>query len=209
MKPQNKILPAIIADNQQQLDQMLKLVPFAPYIMLDLMDGNFVQAKSLDFPMKIPRGPEYQLHIMAADPIERLKTLPKNIDTAILHAETLGNISAAIDEATKRRVKLFIALNPETSIKVVEPYLNKIDGVLVMTVHPGQYGAKFLPEQLEKARILRRLKPDLEIEVDGGMNDKTIPLALEAGANQFASGSYIMKNPSPEQAYRRLIDLAS
>ena len=96
MPQQNQVLPAIIAQNQEELDQMLKKIPFAENIMLDLMDGKFVGATSLDFPMTLPDGPRYQLHIMAVDPIKRIKELPPQVDTVILHAETLNSISQAI-----------------------------------------------------------------------------------------------------------------
>jgi ribulose-phosphate 3-epimerase len=73
-----------------------------------------------------------------------------------------------------------------------------------MSVHPGQYGAKFLPEQLMKVKAIRSLREDITIEVDGGMNDKSMGIAVEAGANQIASGSFIMKNSNPKAAYESL-----
>jgi ribulose-phosphate 3-epimerase len=204
MPPQNHVLPAIIAQNQQELDQMLELIPFADNIMLDLMDEKFVGATSLDFPMTLPDGSRYQLHIMAVDPLERIKNLPPQIDTVILHAEILDNISEAIDQTKEKGLNLFIALNPETPISEIEPYLDSLDGVLIMSVHPGQYGAKFLPDQLEKVRKLREESSEINLEVDGGMSDKTIGLAVAAGANMIASGSFIMKCNDPEAAYNIL-----
>ena len=204
MPPQNQVLPAIIAQNQQELDQMLNKIPFAENIMLDLMDGKFVGATSLDFPMTLPEGPRYQLHIMAIDPIKRVKELPPQIDTVILHAETLDSISEAIKITKERDLDLFIALNPETPVSVVEPYLGQLDGVLIMSVNPGQYGAKFLPDQLIKIRKLREKSQEINLEVDGGMKDSTIGLAIAAGANMIASGSFIMKSKDPEAAYNIL-----
>ena len=203
--PKNEILPAVIADDQSGLDDMLeKVKDFAENIMLDLMDGKFVKASSLDFPMTLPSGPRYQFHVMAVDPIERLNNAPPEIDAVVLHAETLKSIPDALNAAKTKGVELFIALNPDTSIDVVKPYLDKLDGVLIMSVHPGQYGAKFLPEQLEKVKAIRSINKSITIEVDGGMNNKTMPLAVAAGANQIASGSYIMKNSDPEAAYESL-----
>lgn len=204
MPHQNQILPAIIAQNQTELNQMLAKIPFAENIMLDLMDGKFVGATSLDFPIKLPTSHRYQLHIMAINPMERIKELPPEIDTVILHAETLENIDEAIKQAKKRGLQLFIALNPETPTRVVEPCIDRLDGVLIMSVNPGQYGAKFLPEQLNKVRRLRELSKDINIEVDGGMSDQTIGLAVAAGANMIASGSFIMKSKDPEVAYNIL-----
>ena len=204
MAPQNQVLPAIIAQNQQELDQMLERIPFAENIMLDLMDRKFVGASSLDFQMKLPKGPRYQLHIMAVDPLERIKQLPPEIDTVILHAETLNEIGEAIEEADKHNRLLFVALNPDTPVASMEEYLDILDGVLIMSVNPGQYGAQFLPEQLTKVRWLRGKTAKLNIEVDGGMTDKTIGFAIAAGANMIASGSFIMKSKEPEAAYNIL-----
>jgi ribulose-phosphate 3-epimerase len=204
MVPQNEVLPAIIAQNQQELDQMLEKVPFAENIMLDLMDGKFVGASSLDFPLKLPEGPRYQLHIMAVNPLERIKQLPPQVDTVILHEETLKDISEAVVEAKKLSLSLFIALNPDTPASVLDQYLGALDGVLIMSVNPGQYGAQFLPDQLEKVRQLRAKSKTLNIEVDGGMTDRTIGLAIAAGANMIASGSFIIKSKDPEAAFNIL-----
>ncbi len=202
--PANQVLPAIIATNQQELNAMLELIPFAENIMLDLMDGKFVASSSLDFPMKLPDGQRYQLHIMAVDPLTRIKTLPPQVDTVILHYEAIKSIPEAIQEAKKQGVELFIALKPQTPVSSVEPYLDQLSGVLIMSVNPGQYGAKFLPEQLDKVRELRAKSTEINVEVDGGMSDKTAGSAVAAGANMIASGSFIMKSPDPEAAYNIL-----
>ena len=200
-----EVLPAIIASDQAGLDEMLDRVKdFAGNIMLDLMDGKLVQVSSLDFSLKLQKGPRYQFHVMAVDPIPRMMDAPDEVDTVVLHAETLDEIGEAIEAAREKKVKLFIALNPETPVSVVEPYLDKLDGVLIMSVHPGQYGARFLPEQLEKVREIRAKSETITIEVDGGMNDRTMGAAVDAGANQIASGSYIMKSDDPEAAYESL-----
>jgi ribulose-phosphate 3-epimerase len=141
---------------------------------------------------------------MAINPLERLKTIPEQVDTVILHIESLTDVKDAIKKTEKMGLKLFIALNPNTPIKVVEPYLDSIDGVLIMAVNPGQYGAEFLPEQLKKVRQLREKSPNLNIEVDGGMNDQTVGLAVASGANMIASGSFIMKSQNTEASYNIL-----
>ena len=204
MAPKNEILPAIIAQNQTELDQMLGKIPFAENVMLDLMDGKFVTTSSLDFKMKLPDGPRYQLHMMSVNPLERLKEIPPQVDTFILHAETLDSIEDAIKAAKLLNLSLFIALNPATPVSVVEPYLQSLDGILIMSVNPGQYGAQFLPDQLQKLRDLREKSKTINLEIDGGMNDKTVGLAVAAGANMIASGSFIMKSKNPEAAYNIL-----
>ena len=95
-------------------------------------------------------------------------------------------------------------MNPETSIEKLSSFIDDIDQVLIMTVNPGFYGSPFLPEMLDKIRELRNLKPDLNIEVDGGITDKTIDLVDKAGANMFVSGSYIMKSKNVEDSINNL-----
>ena len=201
---ENQVLPAIIAQNQEELDRMLTRIMFANNIMLDLMDGEFVDSISLDFPMKLPYGKNYQLHMMTNDPLNRINNIPPQINTIILHIETLDNIERAIKRVRNDKYKIFIALNPKTPLKILKPYVDIIDGALIMTVTPGQYGAQFLPKQLEKVRKLREISNTLNIEVDGGMTDKTIGLAISAGANMVASGSFIMKSSNPKESYDKL-----
>jgi ribulose-phosphate 3-epimerase len=91
-------------------------------------------------------------------------------------------------------------LNPETPISKIENYLNQLDQVLIMTVNPGFYGSPFLPEMIKKISDLRKIKPDLDIEVDGGIVPNTIGLVNRAGANMFVSGSYIVKSKNVEDS---------
>ena len=91
-------------------------------------------------------------------------------------------------------------MNPETSVEQIVEYIDHLDEVLVMTVNPGFYGSKFVPEALKKVSKLRAIAPDMDIEVDGSINDQTIGEAAEAGANLFVSGSYILKSKNPKKA---------
>jgi len=199
------IVPAIIAGSQEELDSMLeRLKGEVNRVMLDVMDGKFVPNRSLDFDFRLPEGFEYEVHMMAVDPLERLSTMAGKVDIAILHVETLTDIRAAIERARGLGLQLTLALNPGTGVDVIEPYLDEVDGVLVMTVNPGAYGGMYIPEALEKVRRLRGLKPEIPIEVDGGMNVENSRAAREAGANVIASGSFILKSEDVAQAVEAL-----
>ena len=104
---------------------------------------------------------------------------------------------------SKKR-KVGIALNPKTLVKKVVSYLNSVDMILVMTVNPGKYGSKFLPSMLKKVEELRRLKPSLNLEVDGGISDKTINFTIKARANSFVVGSYLQKSKNVKKDSERL-----
>ena len=203
MKP--LIVPAIIAGSQEELDVMLeRLNGKVERVMLDVMDGKFVPNRSLDFDFRLPEGFEYEVHMMAVDPLERLSAMAGKVDIAILHVETLTDIRAAIERVRELGLKLTLALNPGTGADVIESYLNEVDGVLVMTVDPGKYGGKYIPEALEKVRRIRELDPEIPIEVDGGMNVENSRAAREAGANVIASGSFILKSVDVAQAVEAL-----
>ena len=203
MKP--LVVPAIIAESQEELDSMLeRLNGKVERVMLDVMDGKFVPNRSLDFDFRLPEGFEYEVHMMAVDSLERLSAMVGKVDIAILHVETLNDIGAAIEVVRELGLQLTLALNPGTGVDVIEPYLDEVDGILVMTVDPGRYGGRYIPEALEKVRRIREMNPEVPIEVDGGMNVENSRAAREAGANVIASGSFILKSDDIEWAVKAL-----
>jgi ribulose-phosphate 3-epimerase len=201
------IVPGIIAMNQEELDEMLENVPDnVGRVMLDVMDGRFVPNRSLDFRISIPddRDLEYEAHLMVEDPFNWLETNMNKVDIAVLHVETLSDIGSSIRRAKEMGLNVTLAMSPQTDLDIVVPYLNEVKTVLVLTVEPGQYGAPFVPQALEKVKELRRINQSIPIEVDGAMNPMNIKLAKEAGATIFASGSYVMKSKSPKRAIEEL-----
>ena len=199
------IVPAIIAGTQDELDGMLdKVQGNTERVMLDFMDGVFVPSKSLAFDIALPKGIDYEAHLMVHNPLDLIDKLSDIIKIVQLQVESLKNIENAINGAKNLGFDVYLALNPDTPIKMVQSYLDVIDGVLVMTVQPGKYGSKFLPSALDKVKKLREMNAELTIEVDGGMNPDTSRLAKKAGANIFASGSYIMKSGDIGAAIKRL-----
>jgi ribulose-phosphate 3-epimerase len=199
------IVPAIISRSQKDLDKVMeRLRGKVERVMLDVMDGVFVPNRSLDFEFELPSCFEYEVHMMAIDPLQRLSEMAEKVDIAILHVETLSDISDAIRYVRDLGLRVTLALNPDTATEVVEPYLGEVDGVLVMTVNPGNYGGSYIPESLEKVRRIRTLDSGIPIEVDGGMTAENSNAAREAGANIIASGSFILKSDDIEEAIRAL-----
>ena len=202
-----EVLPAIMAGGQGQLDGRLdRVTGFAGHIMLDVMDGVFVPGRSLDFDYTLPTGPRYQAHLMVEDPLRRISRLVGEADTAIIHVEAVEDVPEAISVTGDHGLGTFLAINPDTPVEAVAPYLSRLDGVLVMTVQPGRYGSPFLPWCLVKVEALRAMDGELVIEVDGGMNPETAAMAVEMGADMVASGSYIMASDDPMKAYIRLVE---
>ena len=168
-----------------------------------------VKTRSLNFDFKLPSGPEYEVHLMVENPLDYVNKLNEKVTRVIIHAETVTKIDSAVRIVRKKGMEVYIALNPETNVSILKDVLYLIDGVLVMTVNPGRYGAKFIPDALDKVRKIRSWSNIIPIEVDGGMNQETAKMAIDAGATVIASGSYIMKSEDVEFAIKQLVDIMS
>jgi len=189
------IAPAIITQSQSELDKMLgRIEGKAERVMLDLMDSRFVPNTSLDFDFELPPGFEYEAHMMVTDPEGHIDRLEGRVQWAILHYETLDDPSGTIRRFKERGFKVSLASNPDTPLEKILPCMDDLDGVLVLTVNPGKYGAQFRPDALVKVEKLRAMGISIPIEVDGGINSETIVKARDAGADVFASGSFILKS---------------
>ena len=115
-----------------------------------------------------------------------------------IHPEATDNLSDSINKIKKLKKKVGISLNPETKVEVVEKFLNQVDLILIMSVHPGFGGQKFMPEVLEKVKKLDKIRRDLkfhfDIEIDGGINFENYRLAIESGVDILVSGTTIFKS---------------
>ena len=190
------ILPGIIAKSKEELRKKIERVKrFTSWVHLDVVDGEFAKNHSLDFDFTLPQQDfQTEAHLMVKNPELWITKHGKKISILIVHFESVSSLPLIIRFMQEKQCKIGIAIEPETSVDVLKKYLELIDQVTIMTVHPGFYGSPFIPEQLEKVKTLRKLKPSLDIEVDGGMNPETIKLALKAGANKFVSGSYLLED---------------
>ncbi len=199
-----QIIPTLISNNQKELDFLLdKYYKKFKLFQVDVMDGKFVNNKSNWFKFKLNKKFKYEAHLMVNNPEEWIKKNYKQFDVLIPNFEKVINPLKLIKFVKSKKKKIGFALNPETSIMHLQPYLKQIDRVLILTVHPGQYGAEFLPETLEKIKMLRMdFKKD--IEVDGHINPKNIILCNKAGANLFAVGSYLKDSKDLNKSVREL-----
>ncbi len=201
------IVPGVIAKSQDELDGMLdKVVGKVERIMLDVMDNNFVPNSSLEFDFKVPQAFVYEAHLMVTNPLDWIADNGDKVDIAILQVETLEDIGEAIAFVKEKGLKVTLALNPDTGLDIILPFLDEIDAVLILTVNPGSFCVEFLPETLEKIKRLREIDKDIPIEVDGCMNPENAKLAKDAGATIYASGSYVLKSADPDTAIKKLKD---
>ncbi len=200
------IIPAVIAKSQKELDGIFsKIKDSACLLQLDIMDSKFVPNSSLDFDFKLPQKKyKFEAHLMVEYPEKWVDENWEKVDIIIAHFESVKNPGKIIESVKKKEKKVAFALNPETDVEQIKKYLDDIDQVLIMTVHPGFYGSKFLPKTLNKVRWLRELRPDLDIEVDGGIKPGTIEEVSKAGANLFVSGSFIINSADIKESIKIL-----
>jgi len=206
-----EIVPAIIAkSNEEMQEKILKVKDYTNIIQLDVMDGNFVPNESLNFDLDLPKilG-QYEAHLMVADPLDWINKNSEKVSTIIFHFEPTNDPEHIINLIKQKNKKAAISINPETKVEKIIHLLDKLDQILVMTVDPGFYGSKFIPEMADKIKEIRKLMPNLDIEVDGGISPDTIKLVKDAGANMFVSGSYIIKSDDSEKNINTLKQLAN
>jgi ribulose-phosphate 3-epimerase len=132
------------------------------------------------------------VHLMMSRPDLYLEKFAEaGAQTLQVHIEADCDLHVELRRIGELGMKRALVLNPETPVERLWPYLDEVDEVLVMTVHPGYGGQKFISGCLSKVERLRALKPELDIMIDGGGNSETVPQAAVAGANQFVAGSYL------------------
>ena len=196
----NILSPSILSADFCRLGEQIKEVEEAgaKYLHIDVMDGIFVPSISYGMPViKSIRKCSalfFDVHLMIDRP-ERyiLDFADAGADSINFHLEATEDVQGTIDKIRGLGKKAGITIKPATPSKAVEPYLEAVDMVLVMTVEPGFGGQKLIPECLEKVREIRKMLEEknrnVEIEVDGGINADNVHLALEAGANIIVAGS--------------------
>ena len=200
-----RIFPSVMAKNQQELNALLtKLRGVAPILHLDIVDGTFAPSHSLDFPFQLSQKFTYQAHLMIKNPEKWIATYSSQMNVCIPQIEEIKSPEQYIAWIKKKKQKVAFALKPETSVAMVKPYLSQIDIILILTVHPGFYGAKYLPTPLKKIKAIKKINPKIKIIVDGGMNLDTIKDAVRAGADYVVSGSFVSKSDNPQQAVQSL-----
>jgi ribulose-phosphate 3-epimerase len=196
--PNVKISPSILAADFAKLGQEVKDITQADadLIHLDIMDGHFVPnitfgpqvAASIRKHTSLP----LDAHLMITDPDRYIKAfVDAGADIITVHYEACMHLDRTIDLVKSYGKKVGVALVPATLPSVLEYVLDKIDHVLVMSVNPGFCGQRFIDSQLDKIKQLRLMKKDLEIMVDGGVNQDNASSIIAAGANTLVAGSSI------------------
>ena len=194
-----QILPSFLAADLGHLTDELRRAEAsgADAIHLDIMDPTFVPNMSfgpsiVDFCRKTCPGFYRNVHLMMNRPDLYVEAFAKaGAQTLQIHVEADCDLHVELARIRAAGMRNAIVLNPETPVERIVPYLGEVDEILVMTVHPGFGGQKFIADVMPKIEFLRSRMPDIDIMVDGGVDATTAPIAAKAGANQFVAGSYL------------------
>ena len=183
----------------------------AGYVQFDFMDGRFVPSVSIidEDLAGITFKFEWEAHLMVLHPETTFAHFKKlGAKRVIFHFEAVDSPGKVIEEARNLGLEVGIAVNPDTPVTNLVPWVSKIDTVLFMTVVPGFYGSKFQPGVLEKIAEFRRQFPDCHVGVDGGIKQDNVATLARAGANDICVGSAIFLQANPAECFRSLQTLA-
>jgi ribulose-phosphate 3-epimerase len=210
-----KIAPSILSADFAKLGEEIHNIEKAgaDYIHIDVMDGSFVPnitignevVKSLRKKTQLP----FDVHLMINNPDNHIKAFAEaGSDLITIHAEASIHLDRSLALIKSFNKKVGVSLVPSTHEDCLDYILEKLDLILVMTVNPGFGGQKFLASQLKKIENIRKKieksGKKIELEVDGGINDQTARIAVEAGADVLVSGSYIFGSGNYQQAIQNL-----
>jgi ribulose-phosphate 3-epimerase len=200
-----KISPSILSADFSQLGNEIKRLEEggADMIHVDVMDGHFVPNLTIGPPVikalreytKLP----FDVHLMIAPVHKYIRDYADaGADIITIHPEATENLKESINHIKKLKKKVGVSLNPETKINLILDHLHELDLILIMSVHPGFGGQKFMPQVLNKIKELKKIKDkkklNFDIEIDGGINFDNNKLAIDAGANILVSGTTVFKN---------------
>lgn len=209
-----EVLPSLLSMDFSCMSRVLKDMPDCIHMLhLDIMDGHFVDNITMGpFMVKwIRQNTNLQLdaHLMISDPARYIdRFIEAGIDLVSFHIETVDDAGNLIKHIKQKGVKPGIAINPDTDIETIKPYMGNIEYVLVMSVFPGFAGQSFISNVLDKVKTLKAMQEqyDFAIEIDGGINDKTAPLALKSGANWIVTGSYLFSSDDMEKTAQEMLN---
>lgn len=201
------VIPVI---NEAEFGEVLKKIKiaerFSPWIHFDIADGKFTTHKTWNDPKDLQLTTynsklNFEIHLMVENPEAVIKDwVEAGAKRIIIHLEAIN-----IWEFNSHILcEIGLAINPETPVEDLIPYLKDFKFVQILAVNPGPGGQKFQPAVLEKIKFLKKIYPDVMIEVDGGINPENAKLIKEAGADIAAVGSYIFRNIDPKKAFEQL-----
>lgn len=212
-----KIAPSILSADFAELKTEVKKVANAPYLHIDIMDGHFVD--NLTFGPNVVKALRkhsqqvFDCHLMVTNPEKYLASFAKaGADIIGVHVEATAHIHRILYQIKALGLKAEVVINPGTPVAAIKEVLPLVDQVLVMTVDPGFGGQAFLTQTISKVKELAQIRLQtglkFEIEVDGGINTKTIKQVADAGADIAVAGSFVFNHEDPAKQVTLLREAA-
>ena len=193
-----KVSASILAGDFARLGEEVKMLEECgtDMIHMDVMDGVFVPQITFGAKMVKAINGQTQLpldvHLMIENPQKHIKDFAEaGADIITFHAEAVDNAKKLLRRIKEFGIKAGVSIKPNTELDLIKDIIDVCDMVLIMTVEPGYGGQALIPKTVEKVKRLREIAPNMDIEVDGGINDETIHQVIDAGANIIVAGSYI------------------
>ncbi len=194
------IIPSILVPDEKTFLKWSRAVQeVLPMIQLDIADGQFVPDETWADPTIVDEklNIDCELHLMVQDPLEEIRMWEEvqQVKRVLIHYESdPENIANIISQARSYEWEVGLVLNPDTPITVIDDLIEEIDSLMFMGVVPGKQGQKFIPETIDRIKEARAKFPDLYIELDGGVNEDTLPDIIAAGVSAVCPGSAIFGN---------------